>query len=186
MARKSSSATPDDELEARVSDAAVRSRGFDESPLDARMLDLDDEAESPFLRGQKRVPVRRGALPRKAAGRLKIALILVLVLGSIALIWVHAASIRHAVLALPHRFQRQHPGLREQQRQPLAGDGRDGERPQSQHLFCSAGVAQEPVGANSLGAIGCGDAAAARPPEHCRQRAHAGRLCGGQFAHRAD
>ena len=40
------------------------------------MLDLDDEAESPFLRGQKRVPVRRGALPRKAAGRIKIALIL--------------------------------------------------------------------------------------------------------------
>src|SRR5271165_3795322 len=37
------------------------SRAFDESPLDARMLDLDrdDEGESPFLRGQKRVPVRR-------------------------------------------------------------------------------------------------------------------------------
>ena len=64
------------------------SRGFDESPLDARMLDLDDEAESPFLRGQKRVPVRRGALPRKAASRLKIALILILVLGSIALIGI--------------------------------------------------------------------------------------------------
>ena len=72
---------PDEELEARVSDAAARSRSFDESPLDARMLDLDDEAESPFLRGQKRVPVRRGALPRKAAGRLKIALILTLVVG---------------------------------------------------------------------------------------------------------
>jgi cell division protein FtsQ len=88
MARKSSSTVSDDELEARVSDAAVRSRSYDESPLDARMLDLDDEAESPFLRGQKRVPVRRGALPRKAAGRLKIGLILVLILGSIALIWL--------------------------------------------------------------------------------------------------
>jgi len=88
MARKSSSATTEDELEARVSDAAVRLRGFDESPLDARMLDLDDEAESPFLRGQKRVPVRRGALPRKAASRIKIALILILVLGSVALIWI--------------------------------------------------------------------------------------------------
>jgi cell division protein FtsQ len=86
MARKSSSATPD-ELEARVNDAAVRSRAFDESPLDARMLDLDDEAESPFLRGQKRVPVRRGTLPRRAAGRVKIALILILVLASITLIW---------------------------------------------------------------------------------------------------
>ncbi len=88
MARKSSSATTEDELEARVTDAAVRLRGFEESPLDARMLDLDDEAESPFLRGQKRVPVRRGALPRKAASRLKIALILVLIFGSIALIWL--------------------------------------------------------------------------------------------------
>jgi cell division protein FtsQ len=88
MARKSSSTTPEEELEARVSDAAVRSRGFDESPLDARMLDLDDEAESPFLRGQKRVPVRRGALPRKAAGHLKMALILILVLGSASLIWI--------------------------------------------------------------------------------------------------
>ena len=88
MARKSSSATPEEELEARVSDFAARSRGFDESPLDARMLDLDDEAESPFLRGQKRVPVRRGALPRKAASRIKIALILILVLASLTLIWI--------------------------------------------------------------------------------------------------
>jgi cell division protein FtsQ len=88
MARKSSSATAEEELEARVSESAVRSRGFDEPPLDARMLDLDDEAESPFLRGQKRVPVRRGALPRKAAGRLKIALILILVLSGLALVGI--------------------------------------------------------------------------------------------------
>lgn len=88
MARKGSSATQDEELEARVSDAAARSRGYDESSIDTRMLDLDDEAESPFLRGQKRVPVRRGALPRKAASRLKIALIMLLVLGSIALFWI--------------------------------------------------------------------------------------------------
>src|ERR1700679_3001579 len=38
------------------------------------MLDLDEQAESPFLRGQKRVPVRRGALPRNAAGRVRIIL----------------------------------------------------------------------------------------------------------------
>ena len=88
MARKSLSTAPEDELEARVSDAAARSRSFDESPLDARMLDLDDEGESPFLRGQKRVPVRRGALPHKAASRIKIALILVLVLASVTLIWI--------------------------------------------------------------------------------------------------
>src|SRR5690349_9251888 len=37
---------------------------------DARMLDLDAEQESPFLRGQKRVSVRRGTLPKKTANRL--------------------------------------------------------------------------------------------------------------------
>src|SRR2546426_11074313 len=37
---------------------------------DARLLDLDAEVESPFLRGQKRVSVRRSSLPRKTATRL--------------------------------------------------------------------------------------------------------------------
>jgi cell division protein FtsQ len=37
---------------------------------DARLMDLDVDEESPFLRAQKRVPARRGALPRKAASRL--------------------------------------------------------------------------------------------------------------------
>src|ERR1700692_3190202 len=37
---------------------------------DARLLDLDAEDESPFLRGQKRVSVRRGSLPKKTASRL--------------------------------------------------------------------------------------------------------------------
>ncbi len=52
---------------------------------DARMLDLDGEQESPFLRGQKRVSVRRGPLPEKAAHHLKwivIALFLLSVCGS--------------------------------------------------------------------------------------------------------
>lgn len=38
---------------------------------DARLLDLDVEQESPFLRGQKRVSARRGPLPKQAATRLK-------------------------------------------------------------------------------------------------------------------
>ncbi len=37
---------------------------------DSRLLDLDAEQESPFLRGQKRVPVRRGTLPKKTAAKL--------------------------------------------------------------------------------------------------------------------
>src|SRR5205807_9872504 len=42
---------------------------------DARLLDLDAEEESPFLRGQKRVCVRRGALPKKTAARLTWAVL---------------------------------------------------------------------------------------------------------------
>jgi len=37
---------------------------------DARLLDLDAEKESPFLRAQKRVSVRRSPLPKKTATRL--------------------------------------------------------------------------------------------------------------------
>ena len=32
---------------------------------DARLVDLDVEEQSPFLRGQKRVSARRGTLPKK-------------------------------------------------------------------------------------------------------------------------
>src|SRR2546423_2033107 len=38
---------------------------------DLRALDLDAEDEPQFLRGQKRVAVRRGPLPKKTANRLK-------------------------------------------------------------------------------------------------------------------
>ncbi len=37
---------------------------------DARLIDLDVDEESPFLRGQKRVSARRSSLPRKTAHRL--------------------------------------------------------------------------------------------------------------------
>ena len=74
MARKGSTTIPDEELEVAPRGSYARSLGADESPLDQRMLDLDEQAESPFLRGQKRVPVRRGALPRNAAGRVRIIL----------------------------------------------------------------------------------------------------------------
>src|SRR5438034_10084962 len=53
---------------------------------DARVLDLDVEQESPFLRGQKRVSVRRGSLPKKTATRLAwaAAALGVVLLSSIA------------------------------------------------------------------------------------------------------
>ncbi|MFZ0731402.1 MAG: FtsQ-type POTRA domain-containing protein [Candidatus Sulfotelmatobacter sp.] len=37
---------------------------------DARLVDLDVDEESPFLRAQKRVPARRSSLPKKTANRL--------------------------------------------------------------------------------------------------------------------
>lgn len=47
------------------------------------MLELDTEEPSPFLRGQKRVPVRRGPLPRKTANRLKYGLLALVVVGAL-------------------------------------------------------------------------------------------------------
>jgi cell division protein FtsQ len=90
MARKNSSTVSDEELEAGSSGSARRSTFTDESPLDARMLDLDDEAESAFLRGQRRIPVRRGPipLPRNTSGKLKLFLIAAAILAAIVMIWV--------------------------------------------------------------------------------------------------
>ena len=47
---------------------------------DARLVDLDVAEESPFLRAQKRVPARRGSLPKKTAHRLLWAFVAVTVL----------------------------------------------------------------------------------------------------------
>jgi len=55
----------------------------DDSPI---ALDLEPEEESPFLRGQKRVPVRRSALPRKTATKVKYALIVMLLVGAVGFI----------------------------------------------------------------------------------------------------
>lgn len=53
---------------------------------DARLVDLDIDEESPFLRGQKRVSARRGSLPKKTASRLLWAAIAVVLLGAAALL----------------------------------------------------------------------------------------------------
>jgi cell division protein FtsQ len=85
MARKTASTLPEEDFDA-VAGPRASSRSYDDSPLDARMLDLEEEGESPFLRGQKRVPVRRGALPRKAADRVKLLMVALLVLGAVGLV----------------------------------------------------------------------------------------------------
>lgn len=80
MARKSGPTISQDELYP-PSDEAVRP-DLD----DARVLDLDADEESPFLRGQKRVSARRGSLPKKTAKRLRWVgvAVSVLVLASVA------------------------------------------------------------------------------------------------------
>jgi cell division protein FtsQ len=47
----------------------------------ARLVDLEAEQESPFLRGQKRVSVRRGSLPKKTANRLMWVVLSLVVLA---------------------------------------------------------------------------------------------------------
>src|ERR1700693_4985412 len=64
MARKSSGTILQEELYPPPS-AAAR-----EELDDARLVDLDVDEESPFLRGQKRVAARRSSIPKKTASRL--------------------------------------------------------------------------------------------------------------------
>jgi len=55
-----------------------------ESELDARAFELDAEDEPQFLRGQRRVAVRRGPIPKKTVIRLKQAAVLFLLLAAFA------------------------------------------------------------------------------------------------------
>jgi cell division protein FtsQ len=75
MARKSSS-TIQEELYSTPDDSAR------DDLDDARLLDLDAEKESPFLRAQKRVPARRSPIPRKTATRLLWALLAIVVVAA--------------------------------------------------------------------------------------------------------
>ncbi len=64
MARKSSGTILQEELYPPSAEPAR------EELDDARLVDLDVDEESPFLRGQKRVSARRSSLPKKTASRL--------------------------------------------------------------------------------------------------------------------
>ena len=59
---------------------------------DARLLDLDAEKESPFLRAQKRVSVRRSPLPKKTATKLLWAVLAIAIAAAGA---VSAAMLYH-------------------------------------------------------------------------------------------
>src|SRR5580704_11872050 len=64
MARKSGSTILQEELYPSSAEAAR------EEIDDARLVDLDVDEESPFLRAQKRVSARRSTLPKKTANGL--------------------------------------------------------------------------------------------------------------------
>src|SRR5271165_2343170 len=94
MARKSSGTILQEELYPSSAGHSHVQSAHDESPRpglhdeeldDARLVDLDVNEESPFLRGQKRVSARRSSLPRKTASRLLWACVAAAILGVAAI-----------------------------------------------------------------------------------------------------
>src|SRR5205814_4750901 len=82
-------ARDDAHLTARVAPNRVDLTRDESSPgdfeADSSLIDLEADGEPKFLRAQKRVPVRRGALPRRAVSRIRLGLIFcscLLLLGS--------------------------------------------------------------------------------------------------------
>lgn len=91
MARKFSSTAVQEELYplpesrdygAREYSASERDARAHEPFDDSRFIDLEAEQDSPFLRAQKRVSVRRGSLPKKAASSLKWAGLALVILAA--------------------------------------------------------------------------------------------------------
>jgi cell division protein FtsQ len=74
MARKSGPTILQEELypsSVKAARANLHDSGQQDAEMDdARLVDLDADEESPFLRGQKRVSARRSSLPKKTANRL--------------------------------------------------------------------------------------------------------------------
>jgi cell division protein FtsQ len=80
---------PDQEDRPRARARAIKDLDDPELLINPEDLDLDDldSEEAQFLRTNKRVPVRRSPIPRKAAGQLKIAGIVVGAIIAAALVW---------------------------------------------------------------------------------------------------
>lgn len=87
MARKDGPLIPEDDAEAmsRTHSGADVDNGSAPGD-DFRPLDLEPEEQSPFLRAQKRVPVRRGPLRKKAANRLKIVLVVLATVTGVSIL----------------------------------------------------------------------------------------------------
>src|SRR5580693_769605 len=85
MARKSGSTILQEELYPPSAEAAR------EEMDDARLVDLDVDEESPFLRGQKRISARRSSLPKKTANGLLWAAVAATVccMAALAAAWLY-------------------------------------------------------------------------------------------------
>jgi cell division protein FtsQ len=92
MARNDGPTTPEDDGQfyrggrdgkAESSSRRASRAQLDDSPIDDRVIDLNDEEESPFLRAQKRVNVRRSAIPKKTANRLRLVLFSLVIVGAV-------------------------------------------------------------------------------------------------------
>ena len=120
---------------------------------DARMLDLDVEQESPFLRGQKRVSARRGSLPKKTASVLMwLAFSLgVLFLGGVVGSMLYHYGEHSWRFRMKSSDDIEIAGLA--QRHSCPGYGSDGRRHRPQYFLCPAGRAQNATRADSLGGI---------------------------------
>ncbi len=84
MARKSGSTITQEELYPSSPERPGAAMAREELD-DARLVDLDADQESPFLRGQKRVSARRSSLPKRTVSRLLRASIAAIVLGVVAI-----------------------------------------------------------------------------------------------------
>jgi cell division protein FtsQ len=85
VARKSGSTAVQEELYPLPRDISEHDAPGREPFDDARLVDLEAEQESPFLRGQKRVSVCRGSLPKKTATRIMwaaFALVALVLIGA--------------------------------------------------------------------------------------------------------
>jgi cell division protein FtsQ len=75
---------PSDDPLYRRGPAPRNSFADDALPLDAELMEDEDGDEQPqFRRANKRVPVRRGALPRKTASRVRAVLVVLLVVAAL-------------------------------------------------------------------------------------------------------
>ncbi len=81
MSRDDAYSTREGKLPAPTRGGTARPVSFAADDDLPRALDLETDEESPFLRGQKRVPVRRGPLPRKTAHLLKWVMLAFVLLG---------------------------------------------------------------------------------------------------------